>query len=60
MSIMTADNIICEAYSCNLVADTEVHLNAGTKGILTIYLCAKCRSKLHFDETFGNLSKEHE
>ena len=48
---MTDNTILCEAIGCNLVADTEVRLNAGTKGIVSLYLCANCRSKLRFDET---------
>jgi hypothetical protein len=48
-------NIMCEAIDCYSKADTEVHLKVGTKGIIPLFLCTKCRSKLALDEVSADL-----
>jgi len=44
-------SITCEAINCYLKADTEVHLKVGTKGMIPLFLCANCKSKLLVDDT---------
>ena len=39
------DNSICEAIDCNSKAVKTIKVNAGTFGLITIFLCKKCIEK---------------
>jgi hypothetical protein len=38
-------NSICDSVGCNLRAITELHVNAGQKRSITLYLCGNCVNK---------------
>jgi hypothetical protein len=38
-------NNVCDAVGCNLGATTELQVNAGQKGSITLYLCGSCVNK---------------
>lgn len=42
-------NIICEAWDCNEVATKTIGVNAGTYGVIQLYVCRDCISK--FEDT---------
>jgi hypothetical protein len=44
-------NIMCEAVGCYSQADTKIHLKVGSKGIIPLFLCTTCKSKLHLSES---------
>jgi hypothetical protein len=44
-------SITCEAVNCYSKADTEVYLKVGTKGMISLFLCTNCKSKLLLDDT---------
>jgi hypothetical protein len=52
----TAPRNTCEAVGCYSQASTTVHLKDGTKGIIPLFLCKKCRSELHLDEVSADMS----
>lgn len=44
------DNSICEAIDCNAKAGKTIEVNAGTYGVLKIFLCTNCIDKFKEDK----------
>jgi hypothetical protein len=51
-------SVICEALECYSKADTKVHLKVGTKGIIPLFLCTNCKSKLCLETTEGEIAEQ--
>jgi hypothetical protein len=53
-------NCICDSIGCNLRATTELHVNAGKKRSIILYLCGNCVNKFRDSPTEKTgVSNEH-
>jgi hypothetical protein len=51
-------NIMCEAVGCYSQADTKVHVKVGSKGLIPVFLCTMCKSKLRLETAESELLKQ--